>query len=232
MSTLNQTKVPIAVESHSKLDLPFDHATTSMFMLLQPVYYRHTMRTESLNLKLTSVVRPNPIVVPTFGRIRQNLRAFFVPYRLVFPNWDSHQADVITSNYSHSSQVVGVPMFDYNCFLDMFTNSSNGLMTITTDATAIANDLWDLKYNSDYYVFTRKGRNFYKILYSLGYSILPSDKNHKVPFNALAFLAYCRVYLDWYANAQYLNSATVLMIERLLKLSGINNQLRGRVIKL
>lgn len=79
-----ENKVPIAVEAHSKLDLPCDHASTGMFMLLQPMFYRHTLKTERLDLSFTSTIRPNPLVVPTFGRVRHNLRHFFVPYRLVF----------------------------------------------------------------------------------------------------------------------------------------------------
>lgn len=215
-------KIPIAVEAHSKLDLPFDHATTGMFMLLQPVFYRHTLKTENLAMRFTSVVRPNPLVVPTFGRIRQNLRHFFVPYRLVFPNWEEYINDVIASNFDTSSQVVGVPNFSASVLTAMFfgrtdpnsQTSDFGLATkVINPSTSPQN--FDYVYSSVFWKLTRLGRNFYKILYSLGYDLVGDSKTFK--FNALALLAYAKVYADWYANSQYLNDAIYLKLQRFFK---------------
>ena len=169
-------KVPIAVEAHSKLDLPFDHATTGMFMLLQPMFYRHTLKTESLDLKFTSVVRPNPLVVPTFGRIRQNLRHFFVPYRLVFPNWEEYINDVIASNFDASSQVVGVPNFNAEDLMNVFfsrtspsaSTSLYGTAVVVTNPSVSPMN-YDFVSAGVYWKLTRLGRSFYKVLYSLGY---------------------------------------------------------------
>lgn len=210
MSQLNKAQIPLAVEHHTKLDLPFDHATTSMFMLLQPVYYRHTMKRENLHLKFSSVVRPNPIVIPTFGRLRQNIRHFFVPYRLVFPNWDDFSAQTIASNYANSSQVSSVPYTTPDEIVTMFFGTGTDLANQTTSTD------YDFKYASSNWLLTRKGRHFYKILYSLGYDILPADKQG-FRWNMLALLAYARVYLDWYANSQYLNSAITLHLEQIFK---------------
>jgi hypothetical protein len=207
-------KVPIAVESHTKLDLPFDHVSTGMFMLLQPMYYRHTLKTENNKFHFVSNVRPNPMVIPTFGRARQNLRHFFVPYRLIFPNWEESINDVIASNYDHSSQVIGVPQFTATDLMDLFTYSNNNLTTIvTTPSTSPKN--YDFVLGGVYYKFTRLGRHFYKVLYSLGYELVGVSKQFK--YNALALLAYARVYCDWYANSQYLNDALYLSLQRLFK---------------
>lgn len=215
-------KIPVAVEAHSKLDLPFDHCSTGMFMLLQPMFYRHTLKTENLDLRFTSVVRPNPLVVPTFGRIRQNLRHFFVPYRLIFPNWEEYINDVIASNYDASSQVIGVPSFTADALTELFffrsnpsdTTSAYGLAQVVASPTTSPLN-YDFTFGSNKWKLTRLGRNFYKVLYSLGYDLVGSGKTFY--FNALALLAYAKVYSDWYANSQYLNDAIYLKLQRYLK---------------
>lgn len=216
-----ENKVPIAVEAHSKLDLPCDHASTGMFMLLQPMFYRHTLKTERLDLSFTSTIRPNPLVVPTFGRVRHNLRHFFVPYRLVFPNWEEFISDVIASNYDSSSQVVGVPHFTSEALMDLFfTLSSDNVHTQYGLSIVVSNPStnplnYDFHARGKYFKLTRLGRNFYKVLYSLGYDLVGDSKSFL--FNALALLAYAKVYSDWYANSQYLNDAIYLTLQRFFK---------------
>lgn len=208
-----ENKIPVAVEAHCKLDLPCDHASTSMFMLLQPLFYRHSVKTENLALRFTSVVRPNPLVVPTFGRIRHNIRHFFVPYRLVFPNWEEFIDDVIASNFDTSSQVVGVPHFSAST-LDTLFFGSFGLSVEVPDPSSSPQN-YDFIYNGKKWKLTRLGRNHYKVLYSLGYDLVGDSKDFY--FNALALLAYAKVYCDWYANSQYLNDAVYLRLQRFFR---------------
>lgn len=208
-------KLPIAVEAHTKLDLPFDHATTSMFMLLQPMFYRHTLKTENLHLNFTNVIRPNPLVVPTFGRVRYNLRHFFVPYRLVFPNWDEFSNDVIASNFDNSSQVAGVPFFLGSTLFEMFFSAYAYDLAEVVSSPSEEPRNYDFISGGIAYKLTRLGMSFYKVLYSLGYEIMP--KNSLVKFNAFALLAYAKVYCDWYANSSYLNDALYLKLQRYFK---------------
>lgn len=216
-------KIPIAVEHHSKLDLPFDHATTGMFMLLQPVYYRHMLRTEAHKMHMVSVVRPNPLVVPTFGRIRQNIRHFFVPYRLIMPNYEEYINDNVASNFSSSSLVSSVPTFSSGDIYELFFTGSYGLSSVVSNPDATIPN-YDFTDGTTYWKLTRLGRYFYKILYSLGYDIVGTSKTFL--FNALALLAYAKVYCDWYANNAYLNSADYLAITRFFKYNDPTNNLK------
>lgn len=227
-----ENKIPIAVEAHSKLDLPCDHASTGMFMLLQPMYYRHTLKTERLDLSFTSTVRPNPLVVPTFGRVRHNLRHFFVPYRMIFPNWEEFIDDVIASNFDSSSQVIGVPNFDAtelsNLFFALQDDSDPSLGTKHDLAIVVSNPSdsplnYDFVFRGMHFKLTRLGRNFYKVLYSLGYELVGDSKTFK--YNALALLAYAKVYCDWYANSQYLNDVLYLALQRYFKFNDPSNSL-------
>lgn len=120
MANLNKVDVPVAVEHKTKLDLSFDHVTTMGFMRLQPVGYRHMMKTEHLNVTANSVVRPAPIEVPFYGSLVQNLRGFFVPYRLVFPQWHAFHEDVIGTNYGANSLVSKPPVFNSIVLTEMF----------------------------------------------------------------------------------------------------------------
>ena len=206
-------KVPVAVEAHSHLNLPTDHISSGMFMLLQPMYYKHTLKTENNQFLFTSEIRPNPIAVPTFGRIRQNLRHFFVPYRLIFPNWEEFTSDVIASNYTNSSQVTGVPYMDFDVFYKLFTTSAFQLSTVVTTPTTSPRNYDFIATSGDYRKFTRLGRNFYKVLRSLGYAIVPASKGTGDEWNALALLAYAKAYCDWFTNSQYLNDAGSLNLK-------------------
>lgn len=210
MANLNRVDVPIAVEHKTPLDLSCDHVSTTSFMRLQPVFYRHMMKTEHLSVNANSVVRPAPIEVPFFGSCVQNLRGFFVPYRLVFPQWDSFYNDVIGSNYNNSSLVASPPVLPVKSLYNLFFDSSFGctrvaLVTETPDFTTGGVD----------FKLTLKGRYYLTIIESLGYKLILNSKDSG-NYNALALLALAKVYLDWYTNSQYLNTAEVLLIERLL----------------
>lgn len=218
MSNLNKIDVPVPVQHKTKLDLSCSHATTSGFMHLQPVIYRHCIKGEHLNLNVESIVRPMPIEVPVFGTIKQNLRAFFVPYRLVFPNWDAFYNDVIASNYGNSSIVGNVPIIDSGALVDLFTVSSYGLSTVVTSDP-------DFEEGAILYRYTPLGRRYLKILESLGYRVDFSSKQHNLVYNALALLCFARVYIDWYANSQYLNTFDVLQLEQMFRFNDPTGQL-------
>lgn len=210
MSNLNKVDVPIALEHKTKLDLSCDHITTMDFMTTQPVNYRHMIKTEHISINAKSIVRPAPIEVPVYGMLKQNLRYFFVPYRLVFPNWDAFYNDVIASNYTDSSLVSSPPTISNSELVDLFT--TNYPTTVNGTSTS-----YDFISGGNFYRFTKVGRFIYKLLRSLGYEVLWANKYNAVTYNALALLAYCKVYIDWYANSQYLNSVDVLMFEKFVK---------------
>ena len=157
MSNLNKIDVPIAVEHKTKLDLSCSHVTTMNFMSMQPVYYRHCIKKEHINLSLKSVVRPMPVEVPFYGTIRQNNRAFFVPYRLVFPQWDKFYNDTIGSNYANSSLVDSPPILPFSVLLDVFTDTS--LIDPFVTSIGVPDSSEDFVYNNTGYKLTIRGRH-------------------------------------------------------------------------
>ena len=222
MSQLNKASMPIAVEHHSRLDLPFDHVTTASFMTLQPLYYRHTIDTEKLSVQETIKVRPQPMPLPTFGRMRANVRHFFVPYRLVFPNYTEFFLDNIATNFEHASLIEDAPRFHVGTFLAFILGRDGGPVYADeldpNDVVIGDYSTYDFSFRSHFFKFTTEGRFFYKVYYSLGYGLLGYEsKPQDDYFNALSLLSFVKIYLDWYANTQYKNGYDYLALEKLLK---------------
>ncbi len=212
MSALSKNQIKVAANKSVKMNLDCQHITTTDFMLLQPVYYRHMIPGENLSVNAQCISRLAPLALPTYGRANLNLRAFFVPYRTINPTWDEFIADTVFSNPNGSAIPVGVPEVSNAALLALFTTASYGN---AVDMGTSAIDPYDLFTNGHYYVFTPKGRILIKQLNSLGYKVVPGTKKD-FKYNALAILAFAKVYVDWYSLAQYQHSSAYLTVKQLL----------------
>lgn len=215
MATLNKSSIVTAISSHSKLDLTFDHATTMNFMNLQPVGYRRMIKGEKFSLNSVATVRPAPMAVPTYGRMRLNIRNFFIPFRVVFPMFDSFYTDVIGVNASAASLVSKVPTIESGELVKYFLNTvivGEGAL-VSAVATATPQPAYDFQSGTQKYKFTVAGKRRVKLLHSLGYRWNWNDKD-TTQLSLLNLFAYAKVYLDWYCNSQYLNSNDVIAIKK------------------
>lgn len=212
MSVLSKQQVKSAAPRKCKMSLDSQHITSSDFLQLQPVYYRHMIPGEKISVNATAISRLAPLSVPTYGRANLNMRAFFVPYRTVNPTFNDFIADTIYSSGSTSSIPAGVPKLPNSVLRSHFTTPG-----YSTDygTTILPGTAWDFKYNGHYFALTTAGRLQMKIINSLGYRVVWSNKED-FDYNALALLAYLRVYMDWYSLSQYLNSAACLSMQRIL----------------
>lgn len=219
---LSKIKVKVAADHRSKLDVSGTHITTNNFMLLKPVYYRHMLPTEHLSGNEHVEARLSPLALPTYGKCRINIRNFFVPYRQVFPNWDSYINDTIGVNYSNASLVSDVPVFNNKTFIKWFLNYSGPYGALCVSKTLTPTDqTYDFSFidNSNqvtYYVYTYIGRQVMSILYGLGYRINWNESDI-TDYCALSLLCWSKVYCDWFTNSQYLNSSEYLAIQKLFK---------------
>lgn len=213
MPILDKAKVAVGLHSKSKLDLSHTHITTSNFMDMQPVAYRHMIPQESYKVNVQAFARLAPLSVPTYGRCRLNLRAFFVPFRTVMPKFNDFITDTVSSQYSTaSSPNVGIirstPTISNSELLKLFSNTviviGGQSYSLTSAGTAASYDYYD---GTTYKKFTLMGRRFFKILRSLGYNIIPNPNDQTV-YSALALLAYLRVFYDWYAVSAYMDTNT------------------------
>lgn len=90
-------------------------------------------------------------------------------------------------------------------------------------------DLFDYQIGTFRYNLGHIGRRFMTILNALGYRViwinLKTVTNSNFKYNALNLLAYARCYIDWYCNSQYLNTNSILSIEKLFKFNNPTTQL-------
>lgn len=217
MEVLSKVKIPTAVNGRRNMVLDSTHITSTRWMVLRPVYYRHPVPTEIGHVEGVFKSQLSPVAQPLFGKARVNLRAFWVPYRLLCPDWDNLITD--TPRYSVNADDTQIPQnapyFSTNT-IGAFL-SSIGAYSEVVDADSISAGAFDFVDAGSYYKFNSNGRHYLTVLESLGYRWSYSIKNvHSIVYNAFGLLALLRVYLDWYANGQYLDSQAIARGESLL----------------
>lgn len=162
---------------------------------------------DSVHVNLNQFMRLSPLAVPTYGNIKLITRSFFIPNRILTPNWQAFYSQSLSESYK------SLPSFSMKTLWDYFIGSS-GLVT-TEGANSTNRDFYVRASSSNpalYFLLTDKGRFFYQILLGLGYIIYPlnddsstSMKNLRQSF--LPLLAYLRIYNDVLYPSRFLNSS-------------------------
>lgn len=82
-------KIKVGNSKRSTFDLSHHQVTTSDFGYLIPICYRDMIPNDDFVVKPAVFCRLAPLAVPTYGRISCRLHHFFVPYRILYNDWDS-----------------------------------------------------------------------------------------------------------------------------------------------
>lgn len=215
MAILNKVQVSLAPWKSKKFDLSCDHLQTHSFMEAVPVYYRHMVPGQSISVNAHQFTRLQPLSVPTYGRGRLNLRAFFCPFEFVQPSFNEFVTNSIYVQHNSIGQQATIPTSVHwitdGTLTALFT--TNTFYAVQTPATGVA----DFVLSGVNYTFTHYGRRLKKLLNSLGYRW---DWNGKgtIQFSMLPLLAYLRIYLDWYALSAYFDTYTYSNLSSFLKL--------------
>lgn len=211
MSFPTKTKIPVAVNSYSKIDLSSKHMTTADFMqftvskciLLAPKqgmkHYRHEIFS-----------RLSPLAVPTMDNGEIRTKYFFVPWRTIFPAFQDFIDDLPHVYSDGSSAMVHfLPNTNNNVIAEAFLDPR--LSTVVTglnNASPIAT-AYDFQFDTGaggitYRKFTPVGRTAYKLLLSLGYGVHFNGLDTE-PTDLGALLAVARIFVDWFYPSQYAN---------------------------
>lgn len=215
MEPLSKVTIPTAVEGRTNMPTSGTHITTQDFMLLRPYGYHHPIPGASGRVTGQAKTNLMPIGQPIFGRARQNLRGFWVPYRLLCQDFDNFITDTPSYEATQTRLSNHAPFF----YASTLHNLLWGLSVQVTDQQQISAGAYDYKYLGNYYSYSNGARYWLLIFKSLGYQHVIQDfaKVGDFKFNGFGILALAKVWLDWYANGQYLDSATVVNLEQLLK---------------
>lgn len=217
----NKVSLKVAQQQkRNKFDLSCVHVSTSDFFTPRPVYVHEAMPNETLSVSMESFARLSPLVEPFLGQCRIVNRAFFVPMRTVMPDWN----EFITNapQYSGSSIYLGTKVatvthdvlqnlfFENADYVKKYNSTDIDSNTLSICYTGdVAPDEVDFHFqnglyvNYNDYVLTRKGKEFYNILCSLGYKINCNEET--TSFSSLPLLAYARCFMDWINNPAYDN---------------------------
>lgn len=214
--------------------------TTSTFFRVKPIYVKEVLPGETVNINVSTLTRLGSLQKPMYGDVRQQLRAFFVPMRLVFPNWN----DFIVNTDGNNSPYTHVPTFSHKEFMKfLFAREWNTATQVheaidehvsafirstpVNQGSQIACDFYGTYLNTENtfkffgFVFTPLGRRFMDIMYGLGYNFnlgvsprdaseLGADEAIDEVFSAMPFLCYAKLFCDWFTNSQYASTINTL----------------------
>ena len=214
----NKTKITTAVSNSSQQNLDCVHVTTSNFMELNVAKAMELVPRQSIKVNHSLFTRLEPMPVPTFGMASIHSKAFFVPYRTVFPGWNDFINDV-PHTYPDGSvgHISTVPLIKNSQFINFFK-----LNEVSREMPAAYAD------NADFviavggqaftaYKFTPFGRRVFKILTSLGYKFSFNAQDEDFMHSALPLLSLIKVYIDWYFPNNYSQIDVFTNLEQFLK---------------
>lgn len=229
MSIFSKFKLRTAVNRGRRFPLQSQHISTGDFFQLSPIYSRLLTPDNHIKVDVSAFARLEPLTVPTFGRCKMYLRAFFVPYSSVWRGWSDFISDTLhidsegfTIRNSHC------PVLSELDILNLIAPSSDsdgqnfGLSYFEdVDNVTPLDNQFDFVVNvveSSSRSFYRcikllpLGKQVYKILRSLGY-VVPNIVHSIIAdgelFNAMPLLSFLRVYCDYYQNSQYVRMSDV-----------------------
>lgn len=239
MSTnfLDKTNIPIAITNSERFDLSHQHITTANWMQLNPIMCKEMVPGEKCDVNLLTFSRMQPLAVPTFGRANIKERSFFVPMRTIWRAWTDFITDTnhIYSNADPKipiSVLTSVPtVSNLQLITALATGSINwpyasgeaeqqGKFLIPDQSQGFDPSTFDIRVvvgpnSSVKYKLSSYGRQFIKILESLGYKLVWDYRNTEV-YSALPLLALLKIVLDWYYPSQYANTGEYVGLMGLL----------------
>ena len=226
----SKINVPIAITSRSKVNLSGRHRTTSNFMELSVARIIPMVPGQSLNAQYLGFTRLEPMPVPTFGDAVMNARAFFVPFRTIFPAWNDFIEDVA---HVYSGGLLGhvekVHTIKNSTFVNFLTSAECATLdaTVATAAEVGPNrDIVTYKSTNDgyrylCYTLTPFGKRSLKLLMQLGYGFNFDLTTPDIEHSAFQLLALAKVYFDWYYPQQYTQDLRAMRIQSWFKQDNI-----------
>lgn len=216
--------MPVAASNRSNFTLDIPHVTTSNFMEFGVSFAKEYVPGSTWDLSQETFMRLEPMPVPTFGEAEVKHRAFFVPFRTVFPAFTDFSEGVPhVYNNGESSIPQFVPVLYDSDITFMFVQ--NDLVTQLSEEDAnnpnIKYDFaLDISVQPDVenirkYNLTPLGRRVYKMFVSLGMKFTFSYTTRSF-VSALPLFCAARIYLDWFYTSQYAHTSGYTAIQKYL----------------
>lgn len=167
------SRVPIDVPNRSGFDMSHTNVGTGKTGTLYPVLVDEILPNDTVSLGCNFQVQLPPMATDFYGRVDYVLEAFFVPMRLLWGGWESFMThSTAQPQYPDGTPVEGKSRFSPELVVTADTDIYNRVLARGTLA--------------DY----------------LGYKGLPDNPVESITLNALPFIAYHRIWDDWYRDSR------------------------------
>ena len=108
------SQVPSADIQRSKFDRSHAHKTTFDEGVLVPVYVDEVLPGDTFEMSATSFVRMSTPLKPIMDNVYLDVHFFFVPYRLVWDNWQKFMGERPTPDFDPSTLSIPQQTFTIN----------------------------------------------------------------------------------------------------------------------
>lgn len=212
-NTPNVINVAKAQKHRSTFPLSFEHVTTQDFGKTTILHSMEVMPGDEIDFNLQCRAQLAPMVVPTMGNVNLYVRAFFVPYRFVWSDWEEFFSQK-SLNKNGSAMLDNVPSFTTLQLWNLFLNE-NPQWLVTTSGKPDYYVQPDGASSFTRYKLTYHGRLARQIFEGLGYNVNPcySGSKNEV-YSALPLLALAKIFRDYYVNPNYEYTAIDKILNR------------------
>lgn len=214
-----------ATGKKNKFNLDKQVVTTTDFGIMKPIECFPMVPGDEFNFEYSQFTRLMPMPVPTFGDIRSKVRCFFVPNRLLDPDWLPFISNNNVGSVDGTLKMPSIKKISLLSLVLMFcigpagSVQSNDFAILQGSGTSTTLDKpWDfvISVSTKYYFykFTPKGRRVYDFLQSLhiGFALpeFASEQYstlnkyiHLGNISVQPLLAFVKLYLDWIVPSRF-----------------------------
>lgn len=180
------TKAAVLTPQRSGADLSHETVFTAMCGTITPCLVEEVIPNTTISIDTAFTVKLPPLATDFFGRVDVNIEAFFCPYRLCYGGWDEF---ITQTSFNSDSNPVGV----------------NKKSTIaSTYATRVQNTSFNSAYTTPVSATLPTAKTFKvgpgSLCDYLGKKI-DTQEHGAIIDNVLPFVAYHKVYEDFYRNS-------------------------------
>ena len=180
--------VPVEQQKASSFDMSFYSCGTGMCGTLTPVFKQEIIPGDLISLGIMSQIDLPPMATSPMGRIDMRYEAFFVPNRIIWGGWEAYKTR--QSDDPYSFQQISPSVLPFISINGASSLTESQLISILSNfgAGSLADYL-------GYRVDSPADKSSFLHTNSLGVDGVIVD-------NALPFLAYHKIYDDWYRSSQ------------------------------
>ena len=184
----------------NSFDMGYHTMFTSPAGLLLPTYVQDVQPGDYLKLDVANFTRTMPVNTAAFSRLKEITKFYFVPYRLLWQNFNQFYTGVsdITTSYTPQTGVPStLPYLTIDHIISILENTGNDqfLMPIKSFAERLL-DLCGFPVSNDSSVTTLQ---MYKNIKAEN----TANSRPQPTFNPFRLLAYQRIFFDFYRNTDY-----------------------------